>query len=328
LAAFLSETIGDGYKKNADELEKLLTKKDDQAVLDKIYDIKKGKKAELVSYIKEKEGIELNADSIFDIQIKRLHEYKRQHLNALHIIADYLFIKNNPNAPFTPKTYIFGAKAAPGYFLAKQIIQMICALSKVIENDPAVKDKLKIVYMEDYRVTLAELLVPAANVSEQISLAGTEASGTGNMKLMLNGAITLGTEDGANVEIHQAVGDDNIVIFGMSTPEAEDLKAHYNPTQYYYNNPLLRQSIDFIGRGIGGQTFPDIVNSLLHRDPYMVLADFESYCRAHDKISKLYQKPDVWNRMAITNTAMAGRFAADRAVEDYARDIWHCKPVK
>ena len=246
----------------------------------------------------------------------------------MHIIADYLFIKNNPNAPFTPKTYIFGAKAAPGYFLAKQIIQMICALSKVIENDPAVKDKLKIVYMEDYRVTLAELLVPAANVSEQISLAGTEASGTGNMKLMLNGAITLGTEDGANVEIHQAVGDDNIVIFGMSTPEAEDLKAHYNPTQYYYNNPLLRQAIDFIGRGIGGQTFPDIVNSLLHRDPYMVLADFESYCRAHDKISQLYQKPDVWNRMAITNTAMAGRFAADRAVEDYARDIWHCKPVK
>jgi starch phosphorylase len=148
------------------------------------------------------------------------------------------------------------------------------------------------------------------------------------MKLMLNGAITLGTEDGANVEIHQAVGDDNIVIFGMSTPEAEDLKAHYNPTQYYYNNPLLRQSIDFIGRGIGGQTFPDIVNSLLHRDPYLVLADFESYCRAHDKISKLYQKPDMWNRMAITNTAMAGRFAADRAVEDYARDIWHCKPVK
>ncbi len=324
----ITDLIGNDYIYNADKLEDLMKYADDRRVQETFRKIKQNNKERLAKYISRHGGGTCNPDSIFDIQIKRLHEYKRQHLNALHIIADYLFIKNNPNAPFTPKTYIFGAKAAPGYFLAKQIIQMICALAKTIENDPQVKDKLKVVYMEDYRVTLAELLVPAADVSEQISLAGTEASGTGNMKLMLNGAVTLGTEDGANVEIHQAVGDDNIVIFGMSTPEAVELKNHYNPTQYYYNNPKIKEAIDFLGSGFSGHNFSDIVNSLLHRDPYMVLADFEDYCRAQDKISELYQKSEIWNRMAITNTAMAGRFAADRAVEDYARDIWHCKPVK
>ena len=267
-------------------------------------------------------------DSIFDIQIKRMHEYKRQHMNALHIIADYLYIKDNPNAPFTPKTYIFGAKAAPGYFLAKQIIQMICTLAKVIENDPAVKGKLKVVYVEDYRVTLAELLVPAADVSEQISLAGTEASGTGNMKLMLNGAVTLGTEDGANVEIHKAVGDENIIIFGMETPEVRALQPHYDPRGYYLNNPTLKRAIDFMQQGFGGKQFGDIANSLVHRDPYMVMADFESYCRAQDKVNELYAQKEVWNRMSLMNTAMAGIFAADRAVDDYAKTIWHCDGVK
>ena len=328
LAAMITELIGNDYIYNADKLEELMKYADDRQVQETFHKIKQSNKARLAKYISRHGGGECNLDSIFDIQIKRLHEYKRQHMNALHIVADYLFIKNNPNAPFTPKTYIFGAKAAPGYFLAKQIIQMICCLAQVIENDPQVKDKLKIVYMEDYRVTLAELLVPAADVSEQISLAGTEASGTGNMKLMLNGAVTLGTEDGANVEIHRAVGDDNIVIFGMSTPEANELKSRYNPNQYYYNNPRIKEAIDFLGGGLNGHHFPDVVNSLLHRDPYMVLADFESYCRAQDKVSELYGKQEIWNRMAITNTAMAGRFAADRAVEDYARDIWHCKPVK
>ncbi len=328
LAEWITGLIGNDYIYHAEGLEKLLKYANDRQAQQAFHQIKQNNKKRLADYISRHGGGLCNPESIFDIQIKRLHEYKRQHMNALHIAADYLFIKNNPNAPFMPKTYIFGAKAAPGYFLAKQIIQMICALASEIENDPVVKDKLKIVYMEDYRVTLAELLVPAADVSQQISLAGTEASGTGNMKLMLNGAVTLGTEDGANVEIHQAVGDDNIVIFGMHTPQVQQLKMNYNPLQYYYNNAVLKETIDFLSRGIAGKSFPDVVDSLLHRDPYMVMADFESYCRAHQQIGELYQKPEVWNRMAITNTAMAGRFAADRAVEDYARDIWHCKPVQ
>ncbi len=328
LASYLNELIGNDYIYDASALSKLADYKDDSAVKAHLQAIKRQNKERLAKYIEKHGGGLCNPDSIFDIQIKRMHEYKRQHMNALHIIADYLYIKDNPNAPFTPKTYIFGAKAAPGYFLAKQIIQMICTLAKVIDNDPAVKDKLKVVYVEDYRVTLAELLVPAADVSEQISLAGTEASGTGNMKLMLNGAVTLGTEDGANVEIHKAVGDENIIIFGMETPEVRALQPHYDPRGYYLNNPTLKRAIDFIQQGFGGKQFGDIANSLVHRDPYMVMADFESYCRAQDKVTELYAQKEVWNRMSLMNTAMAGIFAADRAVDDYAKTIWNCDGVK
>ncbi len=329
LTQFLKENIGDGFVMNAAELEKLAAFADNKAVLDRIGEIKHDNKVRFANYAKRELGATIDPDSIFDMQVKRLHEYKRQHLNALHIISDYLFIKNNPNAPFTPKTYIFGAKAAPGYFLAKQIIHMITSLAKVIDNDPQVKGKIKILFCEDYRVTLAEMMIPSADISEQISLASTEASGTGNMKLMMNGAITLGTDDGANVEIHDAVGDDNIIIFGMKTPEVLRIRKNgYSPAHYYNNNTALREAIDFIGKGIGGNDFSGIANTLKSVDHYMALADFADYCAAQDKATALYNDRDTWNRMALINIAKSGIFAADRSIEDYARDIWHTTPLK
>ena len=329
LTEYLSELIGDGFIQDASHLEKLMDYKDDKAVLSNLQEIKHSNKVRFSNYVKEKNGIILNPDSIFDMQVKRLHEYKRQHLNALNIISEYLYLKNNPNADFTPKTYIFGAKAAAGYLFAKEIIQMIYKLSAVIDNDRSVNDKLKIAFLEDYRVSLAELMIPSADISEQISLASTEASGTGNMKLMMNGAITLGTEDGANVEIHKAVGDDNIIIFGMQTPEVLALqKSGYSPIQYYNNNENLREALDFIGKGIGGQSFNNIYNSLKNNDRYMALADYADYCSAQKKATALYNDRDTWNRMSLTNIAKSGMFAADRSIEDYARDIWHIKPVE
>ncbi len=329
LTEFLSETIGDGFITDAGELEKLMAFKDDNAVLENLAKIKRHNKERFARYIEKQNGIVLNPDSIFDMQVKRLHEYKRQHLNVLNIISEYQFIKNNPNAPFAPKTYIFGAKAAPGYLLAKQIIQMIYTLSKVVENDPQVKDKIKILFLEDYRVTMAELMIPAADISEQISLASTEASGTGNMKLMMNGAITLGTEDGANVEIHSAVGDENILIFGMQTPEVLELQKHgYTPDKYYNNNPILRDALDFIGHGFGGQRFDDIYNTLKNHDTYMALADFADYHNTQAKASALYGDRERWQKMSLTNIAKSGIFSADRSIEDYARDIWNVTPLK
>ena len=324
LASFINELIGEDYVSDASRLEELLKYKDDKTVGEKLAAIKRANKERLAAAIKKQYDITVNPDSIFDMQVKRLHEYKRQHLNALHIISDYLDIKNNPNKDFTPKTYIFGAKAAPGYQLAKQVIQMIWQLGKTINNDPSVRDLIKVVFMENYNVTLAELMMPAAEISEQISLAGTEASGTGNMKLMLNGAITLGTEDGANVEIHEAVGDDNIIIFGMRTEEVDRLReTGYNPSGYYYNNPQLKAAVDYISQG----SFSDIGRSLMTTDTYMALADFSDYCKAQDTASALWRDADRWNRMSLVNIAKSGRFAADRAIADYARDIWHAEPV-
>ncbi len=323
LTKLVTELIGKGFVKNADRLAKLNDFKDDSAVLERLAAIKRSNKARLAKYIAKSGGGTVDPDSIFDVQVKRLHEYKRQHLNALHIIDDYLFIKNNPNAPFTPKTYIFGAKAASGYFVAKQIIQLICKLSKLIESDPDVKGKLKVVYIEDYRVTLAELMMPAADISEQISLAGTEASGTGNMKLMLNGAITLGTEDGANVEIHEAVGDDNIIIFGMLADEVERLRAEgYHPGHWYHSNERIHTAVDFLRSNICGTEFGALADNLINSDYYMVLADFESYCDAQSKASELYNDKKKWSQMSLANIAGAGRFSIDRLVDDYSRDIW------
>ena len=328
LAAFLTETIGDGYIYDANELSKFLAYKDDKATLEKLETIKYNNKQRLAEYIKKSNNVIVNPNSIFDVQVKRMHEYKRQHLNALHILATYQWLRENPNADFTPHTYIFGAKAAPGYYFAKQMIRFIVELGEVINNDPRVNDKMKVVYLEDYRVTLAELMIPAADISEQISLAGTEASGTGNMKFMINGAITLGTLDGANVEIHETVGDENMLLFGMTTPEAQSLsKNGYQSKLFYDNNPIIKHAIEEMRSGLNGFEFHDIANNLINVDPYMVLADFDSYSKVHQKAEKLYANQQKWQQMALVNIAGAGRFAADRAIHEYAQNIWGATPV-
>lgn len=289
LTSFITELIGDGFITKSDELLKLRDYKDDKQVLDRLTAIKLANKEKFASVVKKRNGIELDPTSIFDVQVKRLHEYKRQQLNVLNIIAEYQMLKANPNMEFQPRTYIFASKAAPGYFMAKKIIELIDALSKVVNNDPDIKGRIKVVFMEDYNVSLAEMLMPAADISEQISLAGTEASGTGNMKLMLNGAITLGTLDGANVEIHDAVGDDNIFIFGLKTPEVMELqKKGYNPMEYMYNNETLKSAVEFIQAGVNGKSFGEISSSLMNVDQYMALADFADYQKAQKLSAQAY----------------------------------------
>ena len=325
LTKLLKDTIGTKFIKDGAELEKFRKFQDDEEVLNKLLAVKKLAKEEFAKYVK-KDNIVLNTDSIFDVQVKRLHEYKRQHLNVMNILADYAYLLNNPDAPFTPKTYIFAAKAAPGYYLAKQIIKLIWAISEEIRKNPRISDKLQVVFLENYCVTLSEHLMPAADISEQISLAGTEASGTGNMKLMLNGAITLGTLDGANIEIKEAAGDDNIVIFGMTTPEVNELKARgYDPQQYFKNDGRINEAIERMYHGINGCTFVDVADSLRLRDPYMVLADFDSYRRAQAYITECYNDKLKWAKMSLNNIAGAGIFSADRAVTEYADNIWHLR---
>ena len=325
LTKLLKDTIGTKFIKDGAELENFRKFQDDEEVLNKLLAVKKLAKEEFAKYVK-KDNIILNTDSIFDVQVKRLHEYKRQHLNVMNILADYAYLLNNPDAPFTPKTYIFAAKAAPGYYLAKQIIKLIWAISEEIRKNPRISDKLQVVFLENYCVTLSEHLMPAADISEQISLAGTEASGTGNMKLMLNGAITLGTLDGANIEIKEAAGDDNIVIFGMTTPEVNELKARgYDPQQYFKNDSRINEAIERMYHGINGCTFVDVADSLRLRDPYMVLADFDSYRRAQAYITECYNDKLKWAKMSLNNIAGAGIFSADRAVTEYADNIWHLR---
>jgi len=326
LTGLISELIGDGFIRNADELETLMPFSEDSGVLKKLADIKRANKAEFSDHIFKTNGVRVNPDSIFDVQVKRLHEYKRQHLNAMHILSAYQYLKENPNADFVPRTYIFAGKAASSYYLAKEIIQFIVTLGDIINNDPVIGDKLKVVFLEDYRVTLAERLMPAADLSEQISLAGTEASGTGNMKLMINGAVTLGTMDGANVEIHGAVGSENIIIFGLTTPEAETLKKNgYDPKLYFNNNQTLRNVINDMMKGMGGHDFSGLANLLITEDQYMALADFTEYTLAQQRSAALYQDTAKWSAMSLVNTAKAGIFSADRAIRDYAQNIWMCK---
>ncbi len=332
LHELLVKTIGEGYMHDPRALDKLMDKKGDKAVLAELEKIKRANKVRLAEYVKQANGVELNPDSIFDVQVKRLHEYKRQLLNALHILDLYLRLKDNPDLDIVPRTFIFGAKAAPSYYMAKQVIRFICALGNVINNDESIKGKLKVVFIENYRVTLAELIMPAAEVSEQISIAGKEASGTGNMKFMINGAITMGTMDGANVEIHECVGDENIFIFGLRTDEVNAIRAKgYNPTYYYNTNPDIKRIIDTMREGIGGESFREIADSLLFGrvpDPYMVLADFADYKEAQTKLDLAYRDRDRWNRMSLVNIARAGFFASDRSVEEYCDKIWDMKPVR
>lgn len=328
LTALLEEKIGSGFKKDAAELEKLLDYKEDKATLDAIAAIKRGKKEELAAYIREKEGVEISPDSIFDIQVKRLHEYKRQQMNALYIIHKYLEIKKG-KTPKRPVTFIFGAKAAPAYVIAKDIIHLLLVLQEIVNNDPDVSPYMKVVMVENYNVSYAEKLIPACDISEQISLASKEASGTGNMKFMLNGAVTLGTSDGANVEIHELVGDDNIYIFGekSDTVIAHYANADYKSKKYYRNSKVIKEAVDFIvgeqAMAVGHkENLERLYNELLNKDWFMTLLDLRDYIRVKDKALKDYEKREKWKRMSLVNIAKAGFFSSDRTIAEYNDDIW------
>ena len=323
LCKLLNDTIGKSYLDDAKNLKKFEKYADDQEVLSRLGNIKRANKHSFAKYLKSNRGVIVNPDTLFDVQVKRLHEYKRQHLNLLNIVSEYDKLLANPDADVQPKTYIFAAKAAPGYYLAKQIIKLIWSLGEEIKKNPKIAQKLNVVFLENYNVSLSEMLMPASEISEQISLAGTEASGTGNMKFMLNGAITLGTKDGANVEIGEAVGDDNIINFGMTVEEVEHKKrAGYSPVYMYSSDPVIKAAIDRINAGINGTKFDDVVSSLKYSDPYMVLADFRSYQKAQARASAIYADNLKWQRMSLMNIANAGIFSADRAVDEYAKNIW------
>ena len=322
---YIKELIGDGFMHDMTQLQKLMDYKDDKQVHEQLAKIKLANKQDFAAYIKEHTGQVIDPNSMFDVQVKRLHEYKRQHLNALHILALYNEIKHNPNHNIQPTTFIFGAKAAPGYYMAKQIIKFICSLGQMIENDPQARDILKIVYLEDYRVTLSELLMPASEVSEQISLAGTEASGTGNMKLMMNGAVTIGTLDGANVEMYERLGDDNMFLFGLRANEVEELRrSGYDPQRYANEDERLRRVLQRFNSGLAdGKSYADLVSSLLYGgDQYMLIADFASYVECHDRLYDKLRDKREFARMGLVNIAESGIFAADRAVREYAQRIW------
>lgn len=328
LTALIDETIGTDYKKDAGRLEKLMEYVDDEAFTDRLLEIKKEKKRILAEYILEKEGETLNPDSIFDVQIKRLHEYKRQQMNALYIIHKYLEIKKGKR-PARPLTFLFGAKAAPAYVIAKDIIHLLLVLQQIVNNDPDVKDFMKVVMVENYNVSYAEKLIPAADISEQISLASKEASGTGNMKMMLNGAVTLGTADGANVEIHELVGDDNIYIFGADSEAviSHYEKADYVSKEYYEKSPVIREAVDFIvgerAMAAGSrENLERLYNELLNKDWFMTLLDLEDYIKVKDRMFADYEDRAKWKRMMAVNIAKAGFFSSDRTIAEYNRDIW------
>ena len=329
LTELLDELIGEGYKKDAAELEKLLAFKDDEKVLDRLLEIKHANKEALCKYLEETQGVKVSPDTIFDIQIKRLHEYKRQQLNALYIIYKYLEIKAG-KIPAAPVTAIFGAKAAPAYVIAKDIIHLILCLQEIINNDPEVSPYLKVVMVENYNVTKAEKLIPACDISEQISLASKEASGTGNMKFMLNGAVTLGTEDGANVEIHELVGNDNIFVFGASSDEVIEhyAKADYVARDFYEKNPAIKAAIDFITSEevlkVGEkENLERLQHEIISKDWFMTLLDFDSYKEKKEEALRAYVDQKTWAKKTLVNIAKAGYFSSDRTIEEYNRDIWH-----
>ncbi len=336
LAGFLSETIGDGFKKDADKLEKLLEFADDERVLDRLAEIKMNRKKELAAYVKEREGIDLDPDSVFDIQIKRLHEYKRQQMNALYIIHKYLEIKSGKK-PVRPMTFIFGAKAAPAYVIAQDIIHLLLVLEEIVNNDPEVSPHMKVVMVENYNVSYAEKLIPACDISEQISLASKEASGTGNMKFMLNGAVTLGTSDGANVEIHELVGDDNIYIFGEKSDtvieyyeEKKQGKPGYVSKKYYEKSPVIKEAVDFIVsdkalKAGHKENLERLYKELINKDWFMTLLDLEDYIAMKDKAIADYEDREKWKKMMLVNIAKAGFFSSDRTIAEYNRDIWKLK---
>ena len=331
LSAMITDLIGDGWKKDANELEKLGNFVNDDAVLDRLLAVKAGKKADLKNYLKMKQGFDIDENSIYDIQVKRLHEYKRQQMNALYIIHKYLEIKGGKK-PARPLTFIFGAKAAPAYVIARDIIHLLLVLQQIINNDPDVKDYMKVVMVENYNVSYAEKLIPACDISEQISLASKEASGTGNMKMMLNGAVTLGTADGANVEIHDLVGEDNIYIFGENSEQVIDhyAKADYVSRSFYEKSPVIKAAVDFIvsdqALAVGHkENLERLYNELLNKDWFMTLLDLEDYIATKDRMFADYEDQEKWKRMMVVNIAKAGFFSSDRTIAEYNRDIWKLK---
>ena len=334
LCELLNDCIGDGYVKDAMQLSKFKKFADDESVLKRLTEIKQVKKKQFADYAFKKEGVVIDPNSVFDVQAKRMHEYKRQLLNTMNIIALYAELLDNPDKDIQPQTFIFGAKAAPGYLRAKQFIKLICYLAEDIKKHPKVHEKLNVVYMEDYNVSMAEKMIPATEVSEQISLAGKEASGTGNMKFMINGALTIGTLDGANVEMSEAVGQDNIFIFGLRADEVEEMWSKgYNASLQYNQNPLIRRVVEMLLRGFNGESFSEIANYLLTgtpvADPYMCMADFESYHLTQKKVKDLYRSEKMlWAKISLNNIASAGIFSADRSIKEYADNIWHLKSLK
>ncbi len=333
LAGLIEECIGTGYRKNPEELAEFAKFADNPEVLSRVRAIKHQNKVAFSNLIRKKTGVLIDTHSVYDVQIKRLHEYKRQLLNALNIIGLYLDLRDDPNRDMQPQTFLFGAKAAPGYDMAKRIIKLLCMIGKDIEQHPAIHEKLSVVFLEDYNVSLAEALVPSAEISEQISLAGKEASGTGCMKLMINGALTIGTLDGANVEMQQATGKENMFIFGLTAEEVEQLWLNgYHSVSYYASNERLSRIVNFLSTGFAGESFADLAAYLLNghgvADPYMCLADFESYRTTHERMMQAYQDKNRWNRMSLLNIAAAGHFAADRSIEEYASRIWDLKKIK
>lgn len=327
----IDHLIGKGWRTNIHELRKLLDYKDDQHVLSEFYNVKQEAKARLATFIKESTGVEVSPKAIFDVQVKRLHAYKRQLLNLLHILKLYWDLKDNPDKDMVPRVFIFGAKAAPGYHFAKSVIKLINEVANLVNNDESLQGKLKVIFLENYRVSLAELIIPAADVSEQISLASKEASGTSNMKFMMTGAITLATLDGANIEIKDEVGDDNIVIFGMDKDEVYDHYARhdYDSRGVYENNPIIRRVVDSFVDG----TLPNVRNEgseiyealITHNDEYFLLEDFASYVAAQEKIDQLYRDKEKWARMSLVNIATSDKFTSDDTIEQYAKEIWNLK---
>ena len=332
LASLIEDCIGRDYRHNPEALSEFAKFADDGAVLQEVRAIKHENKIRFANALAKKTGVQLDTHSVFDVQIKRLHEYKRQLLNALNIIDLYLQLKDNPNLDIQPQTFIFGAKAAPGYQMAKDIIRLICYIGKDIDADPILREKMRVVFLEDYNVSMAEVLIPSAEISEQISLAGKEASGTGCMKLMINGALTIGTLDGANVEMLAAAGDENMFIFGLTSKEVDELWMNgYHSGAFYANNERLRRIVNYLNVGFAGQSFSNIADYLISgygiADPFMCLADFESYRTTHEKMIEAYQNKERWNRMSLLNIAAAGHFAADRSIEEYAQRIWKLNKV-
>ncbi len=334
LTKLITSKIGDGWIKHLDELKKLEAFVDDPEFCRQFRDIKHAIKKDLAAYVqKNYDGLELDPNSLFDMQSKRIHEYKRQHLNALHIITLYNRIKANPNLEITPRTFLFGGKAAPGYHMAKLIIKLITSIGDVVNRDPDVRGRLKVLFLKNYSVKFAQWVYPAADLSEQISTAGKEASGTGNMKFAMNGALTIGTLDGANVEIREEVGEENFFLFGLTEEEVVAKKKQgYNPREYYENNAELKRVIDRIASGFFSHgdphLFAPLVEHLLHHDTYMLLADYQSYIECQDKVSLAYKDQEQWTRMAILNVARMGKFSSDRSIRDYCEDFWNVKPVK